>query len=395
MPRRLAVVSRTAVRTMLALALLAGPARLAAQVRGQVVDTDGRPLPGVLVELWDGGRRLAGDGSDATGRFRLPAPPAAGPRAVLARGIGLEPMRRGLGTGDSVIILVMRPHAVELAAATVVAGEILCPSRDQAEARALWTRAVAHYDVALSAYSVYSEAQVFAAVVSPESLGVVDTSRLRETTLGGGYSALAFATRFTTAANYYAVRTGGRFPRRYDRWSYQVIESSRAWHFADAFFASMNRLALEPEPVGDTAIAFCSSEGDRPYIRGRLHLAPDLTLASAEWEFVTPSPHEEAGGRVLFAPVDPQRTGQPLVPMAGLFWRRTGRRAYEEWTEFRQWYRCEGPLSCEAPVPIGAPPSGHPPPEGPPPERPRPDRPPPAGAPSGPPPPARPGPPPA
>jgi hypothetical protein len=388
MPCHLAVVARAGVRTTLALAFLAGPGRLAAQVRGQVVDTDGRPLPGVLVELWDGGRRLAGDGSDAAGRFRLPAPPASGTRAVLARGIGLEPMRRVLRTGDSVIILVMRPHAVELEAATVVAGEILCPSQDQAEARRLWTRAAAHYDVALSAYGLFSEAQVFAAIVSPESLGVIDTSRLRETTLGGGYSALAFATRFTTAANYYAVRTGGRFPRRYDRWSYQVIESSRAWHFADAFFASMNRLALEPEPAGDTTIAFCSSEGDRPYIRGRLHLAPDLTLAGAEWEFVTPSPHEEAGGRVLFAPVDPQRTGQPLVPMAGLFWRRTARRVYEEWTEFRQWYRCEGPLSCEAPVPIGAP-SGRPP------QHPPPDRSPSVGPPPGPPPPARPGPPPA
>ena len=389
-PRHPAIARRLAAGGAFAAACLAGPAQLAAHVRGQVIDTDGRPVPGVLVELWDRGRRLAGDGSDASGRFRLPAPAAVGPRAVLARGIGLEPLRRVLGERDSVIILVMRPHAVELEAATVVADAILCPDSDQAEARALWLRAASHYDVALTAYGVYSEAHVFAGFVPPESLGVADTTRLVRTALGGGYSALAFATRFASAPNYYAVRAGDRRLRRYDRWSYQVIESSRAWHFADAFFASMNRLALEPEPAGDTAIAFCSSEGDRPYIRGRLHLAPDLTLASAEWEFVTPAPHEEAGGRVLFAPVDPGRTGQPLLPMAGLFWRAVRQRVYEEWTEYRQWFRCEGPLNCDAPVPIGAPPSGPPPPE-----RERPGRPPPGEPPPGSPPPARPGPPPA
>jgi hypothetical protein len=317
-----------------------------------VIDTDGRPLPGVLVELWGPGQRLAGEGTNATGRFRLEGPPAAGPRALLARGVGLDPLRRVLSEGDSVVILVMRPHAIALEPATVVAGAVLCPDSDDARARAAWQRAAAHYDVALSAYGVQTDVRVFAALVPADSLGVLDTTRLEKTFIGGGYSALAFATRFLSAPNYYAVRTGGTHPRRYGRWYYQLLESSRAWHFADAFFASMNRLMLEPEPAGDTAIAFCSSEGDRPYIRGRLHLAPDSTLASGEWEFVTPQPHEEAGGRVLFAPVEPGRRGQALVPIAGLFWRRAERRVYQEWMEYRQWFRCESSLSCEAPTPL-------------------------------------------
>jgi hypothetical protein len=346
-------VRRALTAALIALAgIAAAPHPAGAQVRGQVIDAEGRPVPGVLVELWDTRRRLAGDGSDATGHFRLEAPPATGPRALLARGIGLDPLRRVLTPRDSVVILVMQAHAIELAAATVTAGAILCPDSDDAGARALWEHAASHYDVALSAYGVRTDVQLFAALVPAESLGVIDTTHLQTTFIHGGYNALAFATRFASARNFYAVRAA-RIPwRRYGRWHYQLLESSRAWHFADAFFASMNRLAFEQGPAGDTVIAFCSSEANRPYIRGRLRLAPDTTFASAEWEFVTPPPREQAGGQVLFAPVDAHTAAQPLMPIAGLFWRRIQRQVYQEWMEYRQWFRCESALSCEAPAPL-------------------------------------------
>jgi hypothetical protein len=373
-------VRHALVAALVALAGLAAATRPApAQVRGQVVDVAGRPLPGVLVELWDTRRRLAGDGTDARGHFRLEAPPAAGPRALLARAIGLDPLRRVLSARDSVVMLVMQAHAIELAAATVTADAILCADSDDAGARALWERAASHYDVALSAYGVRTDVQLFAALVPAESLGVIDTTRLETTFIHGGYTALAFATRFASARNYYGVRAAQVPWRRYGAWHYQLLESSRAWHFADAFFATMNRLTFEQEPTGDTVIAFCSSEGTRPYIRGRLRLAPDTTFASAEWEFVTSPPREDAGGQVLFAPVDPHATGQPLMPIAGLFWRRVLRQVYQEWMEYRQWYRCESALSCEAPAPLrgdSAPPQG-PPPLRPPPQAPPPESPPP------------------
>ncbi len=335
------------------------PAVARAQVRGQVIDTEGQPLPGVLVELWDTARRVGGDGTDASGYFEIPAPRASGPRVLFARGIGLDPLRRPLEPRDSVVILTMRPHALRLDPATVTAGATLCPDSDDTRARALWQRAASHYDVSLSAYGVQSDVQLFAALVPPDSLGMVDTTRLEATFVGGRYTPLAFATRYRSAPNYYAVRAGPIHVRRYDRWNYQSLESSRAWHFADGFFAYLNRLSLEPEPSGDTAIAFCSVERDRPAIRGRLHLAPDSTLASVEWEFVTPPPHEEAGGRVVYAPADPRWSGQPLVPIAGLFWRRVQKEMYQESMEYRQWFRCETTVSCARPVPLGPPPTTH------------------------------------
>jgi len=164
----------------------------------------------------------------------------------------------------------MRPLVVELSAVTVRATPTECPDRDDPRARALWERAAAHYDVALSAYGVRTDVQLFAALVPLESLGVIDTTRLQAWAVAGGYSSLAFATRLATQRNYYAV-PASRIPwRRFGRWHYALLESSRAWHFADSLFAVMNRMAFVETSAGDTAIAFCSSGQDRPYIRGRL-----------------------------------------------------------------------------------------------------------------------------
>jgi hypothetical protein len=333
-----------------ALALLS-PSGARAQVRGVVTDLTDRPLPGVLVELWDAYRRLAGDGTDASGHFRLAAA-GAGPRALLARGIGLVPLRRALLPGDSVVHLTMHPLTIEVSAVNVEARPTGCPDHDDPRARARWERAAAHYDVALSASGVRSEVQLFAALVPVESLGVIDTTRLQAWAVEGGYSPLAFATRLATQRNFYAV-PASRIPwRRFGRWHYPLLESSRAWHFADSLFAVMNRIAFAETSEGDTVIAFCSSFQDRPYIRGRLRLAADTTLASAEWDFVTPPPREEAGGQVLFAPVDPRASGQPLLPVAGLFWRRLLQKVYQEWMEYRQWLLCESAVSCVRPTPF-------------------------------------------
>ena len=130
---------------LLCAALSSVPPPARAQVRGVVTDGTGRPLPGVLVELWDAHRRLGGDGTDRSGYFRLAAV-ASGPRALLARGIGLEPLRQTLAPGDSVVRLVMRPLAVLVSAVTVAATPTECPDRDDQRARKLWEHAAAHYD---------------------------------------------------------------------------------------------------------------------------------------------------------------------------------------------------------------------------------------------------------
>ena len=324
----------------LAIALsLAAPRLAPAQIRGVVTDATGRPLPGVLVELWDAHQRLAGDGTDASGRFLLAAS-GTGRRAILARAIGLAPLRRLLTPADSVVTLVMQPHAVVVTAATVATEETACPRRDDRHARALWLEMARHYDVALSANGVRTQTQRYAATVPAESLGVIDTTRMQPVFIAGRFSPRVAAALYPEGRGFYARSNSGMLSGRFDLWEYPWLESTLAWHFADSLFAKFNRLAFVRTETGDTAIAFCSRRGNGTYIRGRLMLSSDSTLASAEWEFVTPPPSEVAGGRVLFAPIAAGAVGEPVLPIAGLFWRKRLRGVYQEWTEYRQWERC-------------------------------------------------------
>ena len=118
------------VAVFLGAALSAAPRSVCAQIRGTVTDAYGRPLPGVLVALWDAHRRLAGDGTDAAGIFRL-SPSGTGPRVLLARGIGLDPLRYLVGPHDSLVTLAMRSHAIEVSGATVEAVATACPDAER------------------------------------------------------------------------------------------------------------------------------------------------------------------------------------------------------------------------------------------------------------------------
>jgi hypothetical protein len=331
--------------------VLVNPAVSPAQIRGVVTDATARPLPGVLVELWDHQQRLAGQVTDASGRFYLGIS-GSGPRAVLARGIGLIPLRRSLLAADSVLTLIMQPRAIQVEAVTVEGQTTQCPRKDDPHARALWQRAASHYSVTLSAFGANAHMLAYGAVVPVESLAVIDTARLRESFMSGAYSPWGFQHRRQQARAFYAFQMSGITPPRFAKWEYPLIESVFAWHFADSTFGEWNRLALASSSAGDTAIAFCSQNGHRPYIRGVLRLGPDSTFSEAEWTFLTPAPHEEAGGQVFFVPVDAAADAQPLVPLAGLFWRKEpAGGVYQEWMEYRRWELCDGATNCRVSVP--------------------------------------------
>jgi hypothetical protein len=255
---------------------------------------------------------------------------------------------------DSVLTLVMEPHPVQVEAVTVQAEAAACPTRDDPRARALWERAAGHYSVTLSAFGAKAYMMTYGATVTAESLGVIDTTRLRESYASAAYSLWGFQHRRLQERGFYGYQMSGMTPPRFAKWQYPLIESVFAWHFADSTFAEWNRFSLVLSSSGDTAIAFCSRKGDRPYIRGVLRLSPGTTLAGAEWAFVTPAPHEEAGGQVFFAPVDTASAGQLLVPVAGLFWRKqVSGGMYQEWMEYRRWELCDSTNSCRLAVPPG------------------------------------------
>ena len=325
------LLMRTA--TGVAALVLATAAPLGAQVRGAVSDPGGQPVVGALVELYASYERVAAQGTDSLGRFQFARPVAVNGLLVI-RAIGFAPVRRQLAPLESDVRVTMQPLPIELVEMRVSGEQAFCPATDDARARDLWNRAARHYDVALSSNLIRSSTFVFAADVPAESLGLMDTTRLRRVVMGEQEG--------TPRAGWRAFY-GQRIP---------FLESLQAWQFGDASFGRVNRIAFPPGSSGDTVIAFCSGSESQAIVRGWLTLSSDTTFATASWDFVTPAQGALVGGRVLFARTDPTVAGQPLLAIAGYFWRNRGgaHGFFQQWMEFREWTRCESYTTCKAPV---------------------------------------------
>jgi len=318
-----------------------------AQLRGTVRTRDGEPVPGALVELFSLGRRIAGTGTDSLGRYGIASVPDSVALALLVLRMGFEPFRAQLRVSDTVVEVVLDPRPVELAAWSVAANQDECTERDDPRARALYLAAAARYDTELSASGVRATSLIMQAIVPPESVGVVDTSRLRFQAIGG-----SARLRWRDPSTSYARPASGVLLPRFDLWDYPFLESIEAWHFADTAFAQRNTLSMGPSADSAAALKFCSRRGRQPYIDGVLYLAPDSSFARASWRFVVPRSTEQAGGEVVFAPVPPGANGVPLLPISGLYWRRRVAGFYTEWMAFRQWSRCAGPGDCSRSLPF-------------------------------------------
>ena len=344
-PRMNAHLRRLLVTAVCATTLLGG--NLSAQLRGTVRTPDGESVPSALVELWSYARRIAGTGTDSLGRFRMASPQDTIALVLLVRRMGFRPFRAQLRPSDSVVNVVLQPRPIELPGPTVTRPQEECTQRDDPRARALYRAAAERYDTELSATGVRATSMVFRAVVPPESVGVIDTARLRFQFIAGGAR-----NRFRDPQEYYARPVSGILWPRFDQWEYPFLESIEAWHFADTSFASRNHLTLAS--LGDAlpALRFCSRNGRRPYIEGVLYLGADSSFARASWRFVVPRSAEQAGGQVVFARVPRGVTGAPLLPIAGLFWRRQVSSVYTEWMEFREWGRCPSPGNCGRALPF-------------------------------------------
>jgi TolB-like protein/Flp pilus assembly protein TadD len=327
---RIAGRLRGSATSAVVLLLTLGAPPLRAQVRGTVSDSAGNPVGGALVELYGAYERVGGQGTDSLGRFSFGAVPASA--ALLVRAIGFAPVRLALDPADSVVTVTMQPLPVEMTELRVSGAPAWCPPQDDPRAREIWTRAAVHYDIALSAGLIRSWTLVFAADVPVDSLGLMDTTRLRR---------VFFGDLGTTPRTGWGAFRGPSVP---------FLESLQAWQFGDPTFAQFNRMAFPPGSAGDTVIAWCSGSEDFPFIRGTLTVAPDTTFATANWEFATPEQPAEAGGRVLFARTDPTVQAQPLLAMAGFYWRKRDRGFFQQWMEFREWTRCESFSSCRTPV---------------------------------------------
>ena len=317
--------------------LLSVPIVAAAQIRGRVTDETGHPVEGALVELLSAGARLAITESDSGGAFAFLQPSAVGV-ALVVRRIGFLPARLQLAGAPRPLVIVLHRRPVRVEGISVTARGGRCVEHDRADARALWEAAAGRYASGVLMPALMAAELDGGGDVPAESLGTFDTTRaVRDTIMGAGRRPLP-----ANRDAFYAEPPLLGMERSY-QWDYPRLESVQAWHFADQLFGDLNRLAFAPD-LGERVIDFCSSQGDRPYIEGRLYVAPDTTLLKAEWRFITTRPSEDAGGEVVFMPPAP---GAPLLASSGHFWRAKASGYYQEWEEFLQWYVCaDEKLGC-------------------------------------------------
>ena len=264
---------------------------LPAQVRGRVLDPTDRPVPEALVELWGPGGRIAATNTDENGAFVF-ATNARPPLAVFARKIGYLPTRIAVTFGQPVEIRLRRREQM-LAALTVTANNIRCVTRNDGDGRRLWEAARRQYGpppMVVVAFpggrqltiSLRGDGRTHTAFVPNDSLGVLDTSALRENStwrLGMPTAALDNGpSRFYASANVNGA--GGRF----DRYQYPLLDSYQAFHFTDSLFGEWNRLGSPVLDRGNLVVEFCSRhDRGQPFITGTLTFTPESTLASARW----------------------------------------------------------------------------------------------------------------
>jgi hypothetical protein len=244
---------------------------------------------------------------------------------------------------DSSIAIVMKPFAVRLQAVKVDEAP-LCPGKDDGGARELWESVRARYDG--DALSDRWAIQLVAAYgVAREELGTVDTTRLVQQVLGVG--GMEYTSERIRKEGYAWSYSGIRL-RRFDWWRYPYLESHFGGHFVEPLFGELHRFRFGREEGGALEIVFCPKSDRHPYIEGTLSVARDSSLLSASWRFVTKTHPEEAGGEVMFTPLESGGRGK-LLPMSGLFWRVTPSGVYQEWQEYRSWHECTeepNPVYC-------------------------------------------------
>ena len=332
MRRRVALALHLSALLATALPLIAR-----AQVAGTIVDSQGRPIPRVLVELWSPQERLAAQPTTALGRFSFNADVASRATALLARRVSYAALRIPLQPPDSTLRLELLQLPLPLARTAVAATSTMCPAPDSRPARDLWELVRERYDAG-AVVGRWADFLVDSRRVRAESLGVIDTMRLGIGQSGVSRRFLDGWSRHIRDSGY--ARPYGGMVRRFDRWEYPPLWSLLAAHFAAALFGELHTFATDTTLRGEVVLRFCPRQLSRPRIHGALVLGRDTTMVRASWRFSTAEPSEDAGGEVIFAPPDLRRSRYALLPISGFYWRKLVFDFYQEWTEYRAWHTC-------------------------------------------------------
>ena len=311
-----------AVATGLLAVLFLAP-RAGAQISGTISDPGGRPIPQVNVELWSLDARVAAMLTDARGRFSFSPADTRGAVSIVARRIGYAGMSAPIQYGERAAGYIMRPIAASLPRVVVTADRRSCPRHDDPAARALWERARQRYSMLPEGYGMSYDA-----VADSEDLLSPDATLPPDSVMAGDGFSIGAALRFADTARIhtlgyawpYYIRTRRHGVER--RWRYPHLESYLAEHFASDEFGGRHVFSLADTSAGEFRIAYCAPHGDEPEIAGSIRLRADTSFIDARWRFITPKPHEDAGGIVTFIPYRAAATPPLLLAAWSVSWHR-------------------------------------------------------------------------
>lgn len=320
---------------MVWVALAATPA--AAQIRGRVTDTEGTPLRDVLVEAWSSSDRLAGTRTDAEGRFTFTRPIAERAHSLYLYRYGYQAIRPRVEPGLVDYELRMAADPVVIEGLVVDVAQPVCRPDEDGEARALWEAASARYDRSLERLGIATYLASTIVALSVSELGPVRVDQ-PGTEQRGSAPLFRASWRRRVERSGYARRLSAPSPDgMFEAWGYPPLEADFSTHFVDPVFGKLHRFTIEDTTSEGWLIRFCPRNEGKPSIRGILKIAPDTTVAYAEWSFDTPEPAEGAGGRVVFASAAPGGRRWAL-PTEGMFWRRgDGGKYRERYQRYEGW----------------------------------------------------------
>lgn len=318
-----------------------------AQITGYVLNEEGEPVAGAAVEAWAADRKIGGQLANDDGWFRFPAAMAVQIRALYAGQLGYHPEVVQIEEGVESYEIRLTREPIPLPELVVDAQRDRCAGGEERDARRLWELAAARYSQGLDTLGV---ATYLASVESILPEGEVGTVQAAGEAMAqrGSSSLLRFSWRRRIEREGYAYQIRRSTPEQsYTSWVYPPLEADFAPHFAGEFFGDRHRFqfdrAEEPDEDGSVTLVFCARDDDHPSMEGTLVVSPDTTIAVAQWLFRTPEPVEHAGGRAVFGPPADDPDDSYLLPIEGVFWRRSPPASYwQRYQKFERWMVAQG-----------------------------------------------------
>ena len=267
--------------------------------------------------------------------------------AIYTGQLGYRPGVIQLEPGVTSYEIRLEREPIPLPALVVEATRDRCGAPDDRRARRLWEHARARYSQGLDTLGVATYLASTETILPEDEVGTAQMTG-EPVAQRGSSSLLRFSweRRIRREGYGYKIRRSTT-EQSYDSWVYPPLEADFAPHFVDETFGDLHRFSFESpeesERSGGVTLLFCPTENDRPSMEGTLRIGPDSTLVVAEWLFRTPDPVEGAGGRAVFGPITGDPATSYLLPIEGVFWRKSPPSSYwQRYQKFEQWMVAQG-----------------------------------------------------